>query len=55
MKIRDYDKINHCCKHCGNLIPFTQKDIDSHTPQECLRIKYYYDQRIKEVYKCPLQ
>lgn len=51
MKERDYNRKEHCCKHCGNLMPYTPRDLEAHTPEECLRIKYYKDEREKIVNK----
>jgi len=45
MKHRDYDRVKHCCKHCGMLMPLTEKDLDNHTPEECLKVKFFNEQR----------
>jgi hypothetical protein len=46
MRKSDYDHIKHCCKKCGNLMPF--RDIDNHTDAECLMNEYYRDKRDRE-------
>lgn len=45
MRKSDYDHNKHCCKKCGTLMPFTDRDISSHTDAECLQDEYYRDER----------
>ena len=45
MKKTDYDEVNHCCKHCGTLMPNTEIDIANHSQAECLIDKMHRDER----------
>lgn len=45
MKTIDYDKTNHCCKHCGTLMPDSKVNFENHSADECLRNKFYRDER----------
>lgn len=56
----DYDQVNHCCKLCKTIMPFTEIDLKSHTKNECDVDRMFNDLKYakikrKEVIKCPLQ
>ncbi len=45
MRKSDYDHDKHECKKCGNLMPFTQRDLENHSENECKRIAFYREIR----------
>ena len=51
MRINDYDFKEHTCKLCGMMM---SKDyfLKHHDSAECLKTKFYRDERLKEVTKC---
>jgi len=51
MRNQDYNPITKECKLCGCLLPDTDKDREAHTPGECLRMKFYADERLKHTPK----
>lgn len=43
MRISDYDRVNRCCRICKTGMPFTKRDLKSHTQADCLIDQYYND------------